>query len=170
MKMEQWARQELQELIESAYADDPTRQRRDVVRIVADQVRAWREELGSYLREIGPEYVIEAEVACYNRKTRRRMALEDESGQDPIPGILPRYEVVREMRLNFYGPDARRMDKRLLDCSIDEVWAAVEYYARQREFMAKRQAYCLFIYNAMREAELSDGHTVADLYRLLEAS
>lgn len=168
MKMEKWAKAEISDLVASAYAEDNTRQRNDVVRIVTDQIKAWRDDLKEYLEEIGPEYVVETEVASYNRATRRRISLEVEGGQDPIPGILPEYEVVRKMRANFYGADGFRVDKPVPTCSIDDIKATVDYYADQRRSMAKYEAYFLFIYDAMREADLSSGQTVADLYRLFE--
>lgn len=77
MKIADWAKDEIKELIDAAYMDDPARQRKDVVRIVTDQIRAWREDLAEYLREIGPQHVIEsgrpaARVRTFATETKRR--------------------------------------------------------------------------------------------------
>lgn len=168
MKIADWAKDEIKELIDAAYMDDPARQRKDVVRIVTDQIRAWREDLAEYLREIGPQHVIESEVGAYNRATRKRMAdhVEDTiSGQERLPGVLPPLAEVEKIRLTFYMAEQGYIDIPMIASSIAYLKASDDDYAKRMHHMSRRRQYIQAVIRIAEKLRMDDSATVLDVYK-----
>jgi hypothetical protein len=157
-------KREIMEMVSNAYAVDPMAERKDVCQAVAKELES-RPDLMERVREVSVFHMLETVVGEYVRRTRSRIKNAIEGGQeDAGMDAPPPYEAIAKVRLTIPVGNGRYEDKPALMCDFVDVRAARDYYAKQRDAIDTRHAYCMALEKAMRNAGLDHGETVARLY------
>lgn len=163
MKLDKTFKSELMEMIDGAFSADPLATRKEVRgRVIGEMDH--RPDTLEQAQDVSLEYMVEAVIGEYVRRTRSRIKGTILSGQTDSGAAPPPYEAVSKIRLTIPFGNGEFEDKPALLCTIAEVAAARSYYARQKRAIDKREQYCADLEAAMKDAELLPHQTVAELY------
>lgn len=163
MKLDRTMKREIMEMVSNVYSANPLAERKDVCESVARELEE-RPELLERAQEVSIFHMLETIVGEYVRRTRGRIRKAIESGQEDAGLDKPPYEAIANVRLTIPLSNGKYEDKPALMCDFADVRAARDYYAKQREAIDTRHAYCEALEKAMRDAGLDHGETVARLY------